>query len=330
MKIVQGRKKSKSRRPPFYGTLKQLTEVGIRTTLYMLITLLMRHMLPSTKIKYVFYKFFSNKTIVVDIYGSKMWLNLADKGICHELLLYRKREPIFTDYLIKFGVLKEGDVVLDIGANIGYYALIESRLVGNSGKVYAIEPVSRNYQTLKRNVKLNARKNVDIFRLAVGDKDGKSRIYVSDKSNLSAMERISGGDLVGVEEVVVVTVDSFLKDKPIPNLIRMDVEGYEYYILKGMTKTLKENKKIMMELHPPLLPKEKLEEMIQMLKENNYQIQFFVIEHNVNEHKIVKYLMRKGGDNLPVIAFKLTIDELIRLIRANPQASPHILFSKTK
>jgi len=328
MKIVHDGKKPKSRQPPFYGTLKQLTEVGIRKTLYMLITLLMRHILPSTKIKYAFYKFFGNKTVVVDINGSKMWLNLADKGICHELLLYRKREPISTDYLMNFGILKEGDVVLDIGANIGYYALIESRLVGNSGKVYAIEPVSRNFKTLKRNIKLNACKNVEIFRLAVGDKDGKSRIYVSDKSNLSAMERISGGDLVGVEDVDVVTVDSFLKDKPIPNLIRMDVEGYEYYIIKGMTKTLMENEKILMELHPPLLPKEKLEEMIQILKEDNYKIQFFVTEHNVNEHKIVKYLMRKGGDNLPVIAFKLTIDELRKLIQADPEASPHILFSK--
>ena len=323
-------------RPPFYESLRQLNERDIRKTL----TLLLMKLSPSfgKKVKYISYKFFSrNKSVVVDVNGSKMWLNIGDKGICRQLFLYGKREPICTDYLMNSGVLKEGDVVLDIGANIGYYVLIESKLVGDLGKVYAIEPVSSNIKALKRNIKLNNRENVEIFRLAVSDKDGKSRVYVSDSCNLSAMERsLVAGNIIGVEEVDVVTVDSFLKDKNIPDFIRMDVEGYEYNIVRGMTKTLQENTKILMELHPLKLSKEQLEEMFEILKANNFKVKFAVYDHDVKEHRIVQYLMRKLGDELPLIFLDITIDELAELIQTIPARvrvptiCPHVLFSKNE
>jgi len=331
MTIEQDRKKKNSRKLPFSRTLGQIRKKGIGKTFSMLLAVLIKIFIASLRkrIKYITYKFL-NKNVVVDIYGSKMWLNLRDKGISKDLFLYGKREPISTDYLITSNILKEGDVVLDIGANIGYYVLIESMLVGDSSKVYAIEPVSSNFKALESNIKLNNCKNVEIFNLAVGDKDRKSLIYVSNQSNRSAMERnLVGGDIVGVEEVDVVSVDSFLKDKHIPNLIRMDVEGYEYQIIKGMTKTLKENEKIMMELHYRFLPKEQLEEMLQILKENNFKVQFAIYEHKVNENKVVQYLLHKAGYKFPLIFINRTIDELRKLIQDCPDISPHVLFSKT-
>lgn len=320
----------KSKKLPFSRIIGLSSERGKRKTLYMFFVVLMRHFIPhfGRRIKYVSYKYISKyNEVVAEINSSKMWLNLSDKGIGSDLFLYRKREPISTDYLMKSGVLKEGDVVLDIGANIGYYALMESRLVSDSGKVYAIEPVSSNIQALKRNIQLNNYKNIETFHLAVGNKNEKSLVYISAKSNLSAMERsLSRKEIVSTEEVDVVTVDSFLKDKTIPNLIRMDVEGYEYYIIKGMSKTLKKNVKILMELHPRLLPKEQLEELLQILKENNFKVQFFIRENYVTEHKIVQYFSLKGGA-FPIILLSKTIDELRQVIQAYPSTA-HVLFSK--
>jgi len=324
-------------RPPFYESLRHLDERGIRKTL----TILLQNLSPyfGKKVKYISYRFFSgSKSVVADINGSKMWLNIGDKGVYPQLLLYGKREPFCTDYLINSGVLKEGDVVLDIGANIGYYVLLESKLVGDLGKVYAIEPVSSNIKALKRNLKLNDRENIEIFHLAVNGKDGKSQIYISDSCNLSAMERsLVTGNIIGVEEVDVVTVDSFLKDKNIPDLIRMDVEGYECNIIRGMAKTLQENTKILMELHPTKVSKEQLEEMFETLKANNFKVKFAVYDHTVKEHRIVQYLMRKLGDELPLIFLNMTIDELSDLIQTQhalipniPAICPHVLFSKNE
>lgn len=329
--IVQ--RKMKMVTPPFYESLRQLKERGIRKTL----TFLLINLSPSfgRKVKYISFKFFSrNKCVVLDVNGFKMWINIRDKGIHRQLFLYGKREPFCTDYLMNSGVLKEGDVVLDIGANMGYYVLIESNLVGDLGKVYAIEPVSSTIKALKRNIKLNNCENVEIFRVAVGDKGGKSSVYISDRSNLSAMERIlTAGNIIGVEEVDVLTVDSFLEDKNIPDLIRMDVEGYEYNIVRGMTKTLQENTKILMELHPHKLSKEQMEEMFEILKANNFKVKFAVYDHAVKENMILQSLMQKLGDELPLIFLDMTIDELSDLVQTVriqdlPAICPHVLFSK--
>ncbi len=88
----------------------------------------------------------------------------------HRLLfLYKKREPICTDFSNQSAFLKEGDVVLDIGANIGYYVLLEYQLIGKSGRIYAIEPVYNNFELLQKNLRLNNLKNVSAFQFAFGE-----------------------------------------------------------------------------------------------------------------------------------------------------------------
>jgi protein-L-isoaspartate O-methyltransferase len=81
-----------------------------------------------------------------------MYLRIRDKGVSRQLALVGVREKFSTETLQ--GELREGDCVVDIGANIGYYALMEARLVGSYGKVYAIEPVSYNFQLLENNIQL--------------------------------------------------------------------------------------------------------------------------------------------------------------------------------
>ena len=106
-------------------------------------------------------------TIVKQIHGQKMELNMDDFGIHRDLFLFKEREPVATEHIKS--ILGKEDVVLEIGANIGYYALIEAKLCK---KVYAVEPDSRNIKYLKRNIDLNKHLNVDIFEMALGDHSG--------------------------------------------------------------------------------------------------------------------------------------------------------------
>ncbi len=88
-----------------------------------------------------------------------------------------EREEI--DFLKR--VVKPGMVVLDIGANIGFYTRIFSKLVGKEGRVYAFEPERNNYRNLKKLCRdLN---NVTLNNVAVGEKNGKIKLYLSEKLN---------------------------------------------------------------------------------------------------------------------------------------------------
>ena len=309
---------------PFQRTIRQTKEKGFVSTASMILVLSLRRILERLK-------YFPENTIV-EVNNCKMFL-LPRKGAIHrELFSYKKREPICTDYLIHSGILNEGDVVLDIGANIGYYVLVESQLVGKSGKVYAVEPVCGNFELLQKNVQLNNFTNVSTFQFAFGEKDGKSEIYVSDKSNLCAMTKNAvGGKIINTQEVSVETVDTFFKDKAPPSLIRMDVEGYEYEIIKGMAKTLKCNTRILAELHPLLayMDPEKMNEMFDVLEQNNFRVRFVVFEDKVVENKTVRFLLKKAGNKLPIVASNISVQELKKLIEENRGlASPNVVFEK--
>src|SRR3989344_8248708 len=102
--------------------------------------------------KYLYYTN-NSRFILKEIHGNKMYLNLQDKGISKDLAINKTREELQTELVMN--KVKEGMHVLDLGANIGYYALIEASLVGPKGKVYAIEPSQSNFDLLNKNIGLN-------------------------------------------------------------------------------------------------------------------------------------------------------------------------------
>jgi len=280
-------------------------------------------------LSYEFYRIF-RKTVIKEVNGLKMLLNLRDRGVSRDLFMYGKREFIPTNYLLNGHIVKEGDVVLDIGANIGYYVLIESKLVGEQGKVYAIEPVSSNLAQLQQNLKLNNCKNVEVFKLAVGDKNGKAKIYIPEKRNLSTLDKNAlEGNLKSVEEIEVITVDSFLDKKPKPNFIRMDVEGYEFYIIKGMNKTLKLNIKLFIEIHPHKMSEEQLCEMLEILEKNGFYVELATWGFKVNENKLIRTLKSKYLGE-PYIILKNTNIQTLKNYLLRYKYTARVFFSKSQ
>lgn len=260
----------------------------------------------SRKIRFTLMKLTSpEKQVVKEIQGSKMCLDMTDPGISSELFFDGIREIGATEFVKT--LLKEGDVVADIGANIGYYALMESRLVGDTGKVYAIEPINKNIQHLQNNINLNRCKNICLLELAIGDENKRETIYLSEKSNLNSMIDHEDLDIIGKTEVDMLTFDTFLQEKEIemPKMVRMDVEGYEYEIIEGMPKTLSsENSPILfIELHTHILGKLKTKDLLIRLKEYGYDILHIVRNYNVVQ---LKYFEK----TLPKFNYS-KIDELI-------------------
>ncbi len=309
---------------PFKRTLNETKKKGVVKTISMLLVLSLRRFLDFLKPL--------PQSSKMEINGSKMFLTPKKGAIHRELFLYKKREPLCTDFLMQSAFLKEGDVVLDIGANIGYYVLLESQLIGKSGRIYAVEPVYNNFELLQKNLRLNNLKNVSAFQFAFGEQDTKGKIYVSDKANWCAMNKdVVKGTIIGEEEVPVETVDTFFKDKESPNFLRMDVEGYEYQIVKGMTETLKSDLKMLMELHPwpPYLEPEKMQELLDILEQNGFRVRFAVFEAKVLENKIIRSLLKKTGSKLPLVVSNVSIRDFRKILDENEGiASPNVFFEK--
>lgn len=266
--------------------------------------LLFKYISAKRSMKYKYLKIRSKDGFLLkEVQGSKMLLDLNDKGISFELALDGIREKESTKNI--YDEINEGDIVIDIGANIGYYLLMESKIVGKNGKVYGIEPVPRNFEMMSKNVEINAYSNIELFKFAIGDKAEVSRINISDKCNWSSMIYLENADVIKTVDVDVIRLDDFIKNKKYPDFIRMDVEGYEYNVIKGMKSILESKKplKIFIELHPHIMGKNKTIFVLNYLKKNGFEIK------KINKCWTKVQEIVKG--NPPNYSFK-KIDDLIK------------------
>jgi FkbM family methyltransferase len=219
------------------------------------------------------------KDLIVDVNGYKLQVIPGDLGISSELLMFKTHEPLTTKLLSK--EIKKGMTCLDVGGNIGYYTLLESRIIGNSGKVIAIEPSPQNFQHLQKNLELENAKNVESFNFAAGDKNGEVNFLVYKESNGSFT--IPDGektDLPGdIIKVPAKTIDTFLNEISVDHVdfVRMDVEGYESHILQGMEETIKKSKPMFqIEVHSSLLGKEKTKKFLENFQNHGYKAKYYV------------------------------------------------------
>jgi FkbM family methyltransferase len=172
----------------------------------------------------------------------KMRLDLKDRGISQGLYLYGTRERDQV-YIVRNNV-KRGMNVLDIGANIGYYVLLEAGLVGEEGRIYAFEPHPENARMLKANLELNNFSDkVELRQMGMSDRAGAAEFFVSSRSNLHTMNPVAfkgrkNTDFEGSISIDTADVTGFLLDKKEVDFIRMDIEGHEVEVLNGVVRAL--------------------------------------------------------------------------------------------
>lgn len=172
-------------------------------------------------------------------------------------------------------IISPGFKIIDIGANIGYYTSFFSIYAGENGKIIAFEPENENFRKLReRKFKYH---NVEIHKMAVGDKTESRFMYLSEHYNVDHRMYPDTHNQTRIQ-INTVALDDFLKEYPMPDLIKMDIQGYEYHALLGMTNTLKkaENITLCMEFWPYGLKKAGYgqEKLLALLAELNFQIFF--------------------------------------------------------
>lgn len=136
-------------------------------------------------------------------------------------------------------LLREGDTFIDVGANIGYLSAIALSIIGKSGQAHCFEPV--HYNKLKIFKNLNPHFNISINDCALGDADGNIEISIAGKFGNIGMNTLVPELLnrFGVENTLTVPIrrlDEYIIKNNINKIkiIKIDVEGYEYFVLKGL------------------------------------------------------------------------------------------------
>jgi len=132
--------------------------------------------------------------------------------------------------------------VVDIGANLGYHAVIASRMVGPGGRVIAFEPEPRNHALLTDNLRRNHCANVEAHRKAVSDETGRSVTLYLAADNLGDHRIFPDPEEAGRGHATVVTttVDAVVDGAPV-HFVKMDIQGAEGHALAGMEQTLRGN-----------------------------------------------------------------------------------------
>lgn len=151
--------------------------------------------------------------------------------------------------------IKSGDIVYDIGAFLGFHTVFFAKKAGTSGKVIAFEPASASYKGLLANININGLKNVNAINVALGEKEGTGILNNDDLSMRSLSNYSSKG--VNTEKTTIMPGDLLINEKGLamPNVVKIDVEGYEYLIIKGLENALRKEscRLICCEIHPALL-----------------------------------------------------------------------------
>jgi FkbM family methyltransferase len=182
--------------------------------------------------------------IMIDVEGSKMYVDSQDIGLTPYLLewgIYEKYETELFKRLVKNGM-----VVVDIGANVGYYTLLASRLVGDKGRVFAFEPEPNNYDLLCKNIKVNKCRNVVPIRKAVFSSSGKIELFL-DKNNLGAHSLSERNVNKPISIMVEATsLDDYFRNAPKIDVMKLDVQGSEMHVLEGMVNTMYHNDELQM------------------------------------------------------------------------------------
>jgi len=166
------------------------------------------------------------QTIIPIVTGKSKDLKWIRGSGCHSYWLgtYELRKNIL------FGkTVKPKHVVYDIGAHVGFYTLLASKLVGKSGHVYAFEPNPKNLSFLKQHLSLNKVANTTIFPVALSNQTGPANFSLAQSDLMGRLDK------QGKTKVKTTTLDNLLKRKLLkpPNILKIDAEGAEYSILQG-------------------------------------------------------------------------------------------------
>lgn len=188
-------------------------------------------------------------------------------------------------------LIAPGDIIYDIGANIGIQTVFMAKKTGVDGKVVAIEPEATCFKSLNANIALNKLGNIKAMQIALGNDSLESKLYSGRSTGDCSL--VNKRNARPFQETIVMPGDLLVEkyNLTLPNIVEIDVEGYEYYVIEGFKNALSQDKcrVVFCEIHPTMLPNHlSVEQCVELLKSYGFR-------------RVERY---KRGDTLHVFNYK--------------------------
>ena len=160
-------------------------------------------------------------------YETSQHLNFfLKKTICYESNI----QAILKKYISK------GDIIFDIGANIGQFSIFFHHLISNSGNIISVEPDPVNFKYLSINKEINKLKNLKIINCGIGSKKGTLKFYqdlITGGRMGTFVRELAVNKQSSSKKVKIKTIDELINEFGMPNFVKVDVEGFEISLLNG-------------------------------------------------------------------------------------------------
>lgn len=214
--------------------------------------------------------------VEAEVNGLRHWVDpISNLG--SQLLFNGAYETNFTGQLLR--ILRAGDIFLDVGANEGYFSLLAADRVGESGHVYIMEPQARLWGIILYNFLLNQKLNYTLVPYAAGEKRGEMELILHPSLNTGSSTLVADNrrTLLPRQFARLLPLDfvaDYFRLKRV-RLLKIDVEGYELFVLRGALRLLGSGKidHILLELHPAQLSQlgHSPEEITTLLRESGFR-----------------------------------------------------------
>jgi len=193
----------------------------------------------------------------------------------------------------------EGNTIVDVGANIGWHTLEYARLVGSSGKVFAFEPVVENFNLLQKNIHTNNYQNISCTQKAISNQIKQVTIELSTRIGDHRIIEEKSSDRPTIK-VDAITLDSFFKNENKIDFLKIDAEGYDFFVLQGAEQIIQKNPQlvIFIEFNPYLLNLNNVEpkKLVEFLINLGFTLYDVENSNNVEPSTLSDILMYDDGD----------------------------------
>lgn len=238
--------------------------------------------------------------------GKTIYLNNEDPNIAPAII-----NGSFEKDIVRFVKrnLKKNMTFLDVGANVGFYSFLASSIVGDNGKIIAIEPNLENVKLMYMTMVENSYKNIKLLPLAAGDENGFMLLNVSYSNGTTSKNINSKSMFLNSIIVPSLKLDNIINEKI--DFMKIDVEGAEFMVLNGLKHNLEIYKPIIIsEFSPNSMPGISGVtgiEYLDFIRTFGYKIYIIDDEiqintENHNNESIMNYFLSKNVDHIDICA----------------------------
>jgi len=249
---------------------------------------------------------FIHRPVLLKLTDFRLYVRLDDWAVGAKIAVKRSYETHVSGYM--GSLLKTGQVVVDVGANIGYYTLLTASRVGDTGKVIAFEPDSGNCDLLKMSLEANRFTNVEIHTCAVVDTEGVVGFNIGGGSSNGGIGSLE----TSMQRVKGIALDTFLENEPRIDVIKMDIEGAEGRALQGMQQLIRRHRPIIFTEFSPhgLESRSNISPEVYLERLYGLGYELFVLDRKrgksptpQSKDQIMQYFAAEESDHLDLVAY---------------------------